>query len=99
MCRDARRDPRASGGCGADASFHQIGDPFSLWPCPVLAAGEDRVDKTRGGAVKPPCNQISLHRATIGWLPLVNIDTIDAAEVVEHYLCDMRPAATGEHCQ
>jgi hypothetical protein len=38
-------------------------------------------------------------QATIGWLPLVDIDTIDAAELVEHYLCDMRPAATGEHCQ
>ena len=35
VCRDARSDPRSSGGCGADASFHQIGDPFSLWPCPV----------------------------------------------------------------
>ena len=38
-------------------------------------------------------------QATIGWLPLVDIDTIDAAELVEHYLCDMRPAATGEHRQ
>jgi hypothetical protein len=33
------------------------GSVFALAP-PRLAAGEDRVDKTRGGAVKPPCNQI-----------------------------------------
>jgi len=30
--REGTREPLV---VAADASFHQIGDPFSLWPCPV----------------------------------------------------------------
>jgi hypothetical protein len=37
--------------------------------------------------------------ANLGCPLSIQNDTTNAAEVVEHYLCDVRPAVTGEHCQ
>src|SRR6516162_9417391 len=53
------------------------GSAFAL-ALPCLAAVEDRVDKTINGEASMQPNLPA--QATIGWLPLVEIDTIDAAE-------------------
>src|SRR6516162_7230731 len=53
------------------------GSVFAL-ALPCLAAVEDRVDKTINGEASMQPNLPA--QATIGWLPLVEIDTIDAAE-------------------